>query len=154
MAKALSTFATHPAPTGDVNKDPPTGAAIYLVLSSTGSDYGDPAKISELKQRLTAIMRYMASRGKDMLPVVTNVDDVEKIVKERFLVKRISTVHTVNMHAKLVCVDRSLLYVGSDNQYPHYNEEFGCWVEDEEHIDSFFKEFYDGIWTRSITTGD
>lgn len=29
-------------------------------------------------------------------------------------------------HNKVVCVDRTLLYVGSDNAFPQYNEQHGA----------------------------
>lgn len=151
MAKALSRFAILP-PAGGQTLDPagpPTGNALYLVLSSHDKWYGDHALVSEPTGRPKSVMRYMALDG-DALPVKTKASDVNSIVDERFLVKRISNFHSINMHAKLVCVDRSLLYVGSDNQYPHYNEEFGCWIEEPAYVKSFFNEFYNGVWERSV----
>src|SRR5256886_5764906 len=35
-------------------------------------------------------------------------------------------------HCKVTCVDGKLLYVGSDNAYPNYNEEHGIWIRSEE----------------------
>jgi len=96
----------------------------------------------------------MASQDTAYLPVKTAEKDVNDIVDKRFLVKRISEDHLINIHSKLVCIDRSLLYIGSDNQYPHYNEEFGCWLEDTHHVDAFFKDFYHGVWETSTTKLD
>jgi hypothetical protein len=33
-------------------------------------------------------------------------------------------------HSKTYCVDSKLLYIGSDNLYPSYNEEHRVWLED------------------------
>lgn len=46
-------------------------------------------------------------------------------------------------HCKVLCTDKKLMYVGSDNYYPSYNEEHGIWLDDEETI----KTWYDGYWT-------
>lgn len=84
-----------------------------------------------------------------VLPVPTDPAHVGAIVDERFLVKRVLDGEGTHMHAKTVCVDRQLLYIGSDNAYPHYNEEHGCWVEEQKNVEAFMKEFYEGLWTRS-----
>lgn len=46
-----------------------------------------------------------------------------------FVIKRIRKMYgdrgPDSIHTKTICVDRELLYVGSDNLYPSYNEEHG-----------------------------
>jgi phosphatidylserine/phosphatidylglycerophosphate/cardiolipin synthase-like enzyme len=155
MAKTLSRFAKLPPP-ADMNNpnEAPTGAAIFIVLSSREhhgeNAYGDHAEKKDLKGRVIETMKYMAS--KSQLPVKTRVEDVEKIVNERLLLKRVRRGEkNQQMHAKLVCVDRNVLYVGSDNQYPHYNEEFGCWLEHPDYVGAFFKDFYDTLWKTGNT---
>ncbi|KAK1833511.1 hypothetical protein QBC39DRAFT_401416 [Podospora conica] len=141
LAKALSRLATLPAPASDL----PTGAAIYIILSSHNKSYGDRIKISEFKARLIQVMKHMAS--KSALHVATRVEDVEGIVNDRLRLRRVRNGDDHQwMHAKTLCVDRSLLYIGSDNPYPHYNAEFGCWVEDEGYVGAWFGGFYDGAW--------
>jgi len=141
MSKALSKFAQLPAPSSDA-----TTGAIFIVLSSRDPNYGDHISKGELRSRLTGVMKYMATQLK-VLPVTTRAEDVEDIVRDRLRLKRVRNgdVHQL-MHAKTLCVDRSLLYIGSDNPYPAYNEEFGCWVEEPGYVESWFKGFYDGAW--------
>ncbi|KAK4212694.1 hypothetical protein QBC37DRAFT_401245 [Rhypophila decipiens] len=158
MAQALSRFAALPAPAKDDKQ--PAKNALYLVVSCydvNPDGYGDHARISDLKRRLKSTMRYMAWKDENqsssnLLPVKVKASDVDGIVDRHFLVKRIGTTTSYKMHAKTICIDRSLLYVGSDNPYPHYNQEFGCWIEDPPSVASFFAEFYDGIWERSVYT--
>lgn len=60
--------------------------------------------------------------------------------EKRCEIKRISNeTGKLFNHTKAYCIDLKLLYIGSDNCYPNYNEEFGVWVEDEHAI----KEWYD-----------
>lgn len=49
-------------------------------------------------------------------------------------------------HSKVVVVDGRLMYVGSDNAYPNYNEEHGVWIEDQPTIDKYLKEFMEDFW--------
>lgn len=56
-------------------------------------------------------------------------------------------------HSKVVCVDKKLMYVGSDNAYPCYNEEHGVWVEDEPrgpyYVGDWVNKFFDPyFWTK------
>jgi phosphatidylserine/phosphatidylglycerophosphate/cardiolipin synthase-like enzyme len=50
-------------------------------------------------------------------------------------------------HSKLIIVDDSVCYVGSDNAYPSYNEEFGVWLDnDARAISSFVSDYWKGLW--------
>jgi hypothetical protein len=49
-------------------------------------------------------------------------------------------------HSKIVCIDQKLMYVGSDNLYPCYNEEHGIWVEDGVSTSSV-KDWVNGFYT-------
>lgn len=51
-------------------------------------------------------------------------------------------------HSKIVCVDKKLMYVGSDNAYPCYNEEHGIWVEDKKTIGKWLDGFFKPYWQR------
>lgn len=51
-------------------------------------------------------------------------------------------------HSKIVYVDRKLMYVGSDNAYPCYNEEHGVWVEDGTTVGNWLKDFFTSYWAR------
>ncbi|KAK1750172.1 hypothetical protein QBC47DRAFT_407403 [Echria macrotheca] len=154
FSKALSRLAKLPAPTA-AEQSAAQGAAIYVILSCKDGAYGDPATLDELKKRLKATFRFMAHRSGDYLLVKTAEADVDDIVDKRFLVKRVLGGNAgQKLHAKTVSVDREVVYVGSDNAYPHYNEEFGCWVEDKGIVDAYFTGFYDELWKQSsVKTG-
>ncbi|KAK3312683.1 hypothetical protein B0H66DRAFT_378894 [Apodospora peruviana] len=154
FSKALSRLAKLPAPT-PTEQGNAQGAAIYIVLSSKDTAYGDPTSLQELKKRLKAVFKSMASRSANYLPEKTAEADVDDIVEKRFLVKRpLKGLVSQKLHAKTMCVDREAVYVGSDNAYPHYNEEFGCWVEDRAIVDSFLTGFFDGLWKDSLVVKD
>ena len=142
---------------GDRKRTTQDVPAIYIVLSNMTTDYGDITPIKEVKKRLKTIMRTLADDGTLDEPI--KVEDVENIVETRFLVKRVVQVAVKPptpsyIHAKTVCVDRKLLYVGSDNPYPHINEEYGCWIEDEPSVKAFMEGWYEGLWDRSNFTDD
>jgi len=78
-----------------------------------------------------------------------------KLVDKRFHVGRIMNDAPPHLcHAKNICVDRDLdghrvMYIGSDNTYPTYNEEHGVWVQDKKAIDRWRDDFWEGLWQRS-----
>ena len=45
-------------------------------------------------------------------------------------------------HAKLVMIDSSLCYIGSDNVYPNYNYQHGYWFDDKRAINKFLKKYW------------
>ncbi|PMD12686.1 hypothetical protein NA56DRAFT_712856 [Hyaloscypha hepaticicola] len=92
--------------------------------------------------------------------VFTHVDPVplhliDKVVDEKFQVRRAlgDTTYYYN-HSKIVCVDDKMLYVGSDNAYPSYNEEHGAWIEDAAEVSSWKTKFWDQMWDRAVPTND
>ena len=54
-------------------------------------------------------------------------------------------------HSKIVCVDEKLMYVGSDNAYPCYNEEHGVWIEDKDAVGAWLEGFFEPYWTKHTT---
>ncbi|MGC2234929.1 MAG: hypothetical protein WA584_02040 [Pyrinomonadaceae bacterium] len=48
-------------------------------------------------------------------------------------------------HSKMVIVDDSLCYIGSDNAYPSFNQEFGIWIDDQPSIQSLITNYWDGL---------
>ena len=92
--------------------------------------------------------------------VFTHVDPVpvhliDKVVDEQFQVKRAVGNETwYYCHSKIVCVDDRLLYVGSDNAYPSYNEEHGAWIEDAAEVASWKKKFWTEMWNRGVFPTD
>lgn len=45
--------------------------------------------------------------------------------------------------------DKKLLYVGSDNVYPNYNEEYGVWIDDKPAIDAWFEKYWTPRWIKA-----
>jgi phosphatidylserine/phosphatidylglycerophosphate/cardiolipin synthase-like enzyme len=66
----------------------------------------------------------------------------------RCKIKRTSAKGQRYNHCKVTCVDRKLLYVGSDNSYPNYNEEHGIWIEDQAAIESWRTTCFERRWSH------
>lgn len=138
-------------------KDSKSGG-IFIVTSSNASGDGwqDESSISELKKRLKIIMRGMAISNVAFLAgFKIKEEEVSDLVDQRVIMKRVlgNTTEHYN-HCKVVAVDRKLLYVGSDNAYPCYNEEHGIWVEDKPTVDAWFNDYWQGLWDRSTIATD
>jgi phosphatidylserine/phosphatidylglycerophosphate/cardiolipin synthase-like enzyme len=118
----------------DKSKD--NGIYILLTAPEVGGKYagwGDEAKLSDLKTRI----KTPANNS-----WLNTADDMEEWFNERCHIKRISLDGSMYNHTKAYCVDKKLLYIGSDNPYPNYNEEHGVWIDDKGAIDAW----YDGNW--------
>ncbi|MCJ1385496.1 hypothetical protein MMC17_008619 [Xylographa soralifera] len=118
-----------------------SAAGVFIVLTTNqpGEHPGweDDTKVSEVKSRLKSIMTAIARGG--TIPVSSG--EVDELVEIKFEVKRVLTNSLWFNHCKVVCVDRRMMYIDSDNTYPNYNEEHGCWIEDEETVDAWFSDF-------------
>jgi len=55
-------------------------------------------------------------------------------------------------HAKVVCIDDELLYIGSENAYPSYNEEHGVWIDNTTAIDAWRTGYWEPLWKVSQNT--
>jgi len=73
----------------------------------------------------------------------------EDKVKECFEIVRIRDNDGKFNHAKVVCVDDELLYIGSDNAYTSFNEEHGVWIDDETAISAWKRDYWERLWTES-----
>ncbi|KAE9375127.1 hypothetical protein N431DRAFT_402426 [Stipitochalara longipes BDJ] len=141
-------------------KDPDAG--IYIVVSQLNSnqaqDYEDKTPISEVTERLTSVLGNMTWAGELSLP--GTYTDAPRVVSERFHMRRsvfadpdpLKADH--KLHTKVVCVDESLLFIGSDNAYPQYNEQFGVWIEEKDNIKAWYDDFFSGLWERALVTQD
>lgn len=49
-------------------------------------------------------------------------------------------------HTKIICIDNSVLYVGSDNIYPEYNEQHGAWIDRKENIQAWLDQYWSAAW--------
>jgi hypothetical protein len=131
--------------------DPGNGTnGVFIILSSprwqtspernnaTHKGWEDEVAVKELKQRI----RVFAS-------MTTDPDEIFNAwFDARCHIKRISNDGTRFNHCKVVCTDMKLLYVGSDNTYPNYNEEHGIWIEDKIAIGDWYDKYWKLRWNN------
>ena len=146
FAKALSRIATNPSPDA--------GVFIVPTTNEAGQHPGweDRTSVKEVKSRLSTLMKTMAAVG--TLPATTDSNAVDAIIDAKFQVKRVLTNSAWFKHCKDVCVDCKVLYVDSDNTYPNYDEEHGCWIEEPANVRAWLSEFYAPLWERSTVATD
>lgn len=116
------------------------GNGVKILLSSSEYLEGDRAwadlvAVNELKQRI----RYLA----DKILFESNYDEW---FDARCEIKRITDDGSMMNHCKVVCTDNQLLYVGSDNCYPNYNEEHGIWIDDTDTIKAWYEGYLSPRW--------
>ncbi|KAK0616637.1 hypothetical protein B0T14DRAFT_482960 [Immersiella caudata] len=123
------------------------GAGIKIVLGNTsGSEWGDSRTVADITSRVVPLVR-----GLDKS--LSN-SDAEGLVARWLSVKRIDRPYDDggkvkgpdSIHTKTICVDSELLYVGSDNLYPCYNEEHGIWVDDAKAVKSWMDDYWSPLW--------
>lgn len=126
----------------------PQNDGVEIVSSTPNRDkaYEDPVSGQEFKDKLIRIMTGMKFLG-DIHPKGEISDLVNKRVTYRRVDPNASNTH--GNHSKLVVVDDAVCYVGSDNAYPSYNEEFGVWIDDATAISSLVSQYWDALWNFS-----
>lgn len=126
--------------------DPFKGVYIVQTTKRDGDrvDWNDQTAIDRIRLRIRCIMAG--------LPEVAGGIPANKI--DEALSKYLHFRRVMNddgkfySHSKIVCVDKKLMYVGSDNAYPCYNEEHGIWVEDGPTVGSWVEGFFKPYWKR------
>ncbi|KAH7396924.1 hypothetical protein DE146DRAFT_736951 [Phaeosphaeria sp. MPI-PUGE-AT-0046c] len=121
-------------------------------------NWEDRTKVSEFKKRLAVCMKGMAQL-RTVLPnwflLMTAEDRVDEVINKRLHVQRVLNNDGDHYcHNKIVMVDDKLLYIGSDNAYPSYNEEHGVWIDHQDTIKSWKKDYWDGLWDWSSEAKD
>ena len=118
----------------------------------------DKTSVTEFKRRLAIIMKGMAQlapKGTYWFNEFMAEKDVDRVIKDKFHVKRILRNDGQQYcHNKIVVVDDTLMYVGSDNAYPCYNEEHGVWVDDKKTIQDWKTSYWQGLWDWSTDATD
>jgi len=109
-------------------------------------DWEDKSTIGELVLRVKLLFK-MANR--DLPTDKKTEDEIDTFLNKHFQVARINNDKSHLCHAKNICVDGNMMYIGSDNTYPSYNEEHGFWIQDKTAIDTWMKDFWTELWTRS-----
>ncbi len=135
MGFALSTFS---------NNSENVGNGIDIVCSYYDTGWSDNVKGSDFKNKLTEIMD-----GLMTLNMITANGDINTLVSTMVTYKRIDTMTSNGNHCKMVLVDDSVCYIGSDNAYPCWNEEFGVWIDDPTSIANFITGYWNGVWENS-----
>ena len=111
-------------------------------IAKDRSGWEDQTSIERVKHRIRRIMNGLPSTAGG-LPW----DDIDGAIEKHLHFKRVMKDDgAMFSHSKIVCVDRKLMYVGSDNAYPCYNEEHGIWVENEATVGAWLKGFFDPYW--------
>jgi hypothetical protein len=123
---------------------------VFIVLATKKPDqhsgWEDQTSIPRFKRRLKRIMLGLPT-GVGGIPE----KDIDNALSNHLHIRRVGDDNgLLYSHSKIVCVDKKLMYVGSDNLYPCYNEEHGVWVEDEtkgpynvaDWINSFFDPYF------------
>lgn len=130
------------------NNNSAAGAGVEIVASCPSAaqgGYQDPVTAAEFTTKLTEVMG-----GMQALQYIKPKGAITDIISKHFAYKRIDT-STTNPahgnHSKMVLVDDLVCYIGSDNAYPSYNEEFGIWIDDAPSIQSLIDQYWNGLWT-------
>lgn len=123
-----------------------TGIEIVTscLLGTNSQGYEDPVSVGDFTDKLSGIMN-----GMQILGYISPTDSISDIITNFFSYRRIDNSTTAPQHgnhAKLVVVDDAICYIGSDNAYPSYNEEFGVWIDDEASISSFIQGYWNDLW--------
>ncbi len=130
----------------NISRSAPQSNGIQIVSStpSAKENYEDPVSGQEFKSKLTGMMA-----GMEALGYITFEGKIPDIVEKWLTYRRVDTKSSEaehGNHSKLVVVDDAVCYVGSDNAYPCYNEEFGIWIDDKQAISSFVRDYWNGLW--------
>jgi phosphatidylserine/phosphatidylglycerophosphate/cardiolipin synthase-like enzyme len=56
----------------------------------------------------------------------------------------------VMQHSKVVAVDMKIMYVGSDNAYPQYNDQHGIWIEEQNNVGAWKTEYFEKTWDLAV----
>jgi phosphatidylserine/phosphatidylglycerophosphate/cardiolipin synthase-like enzyme len=109
------------------------------VLSGKDADWGDQRTVRDLFNKVIPLVQGLE-------PSITG-DAADELVRKWMVVRRIGSDFGPNsIHTKTICVDEQLLYVGSDNLYPSYNEEHGIWVDDKATLSDWVQNYWNAMW--------
>lgn len=127
-----------------LSKDGITGdndTGLFIMLTTTNPlhlDWEDRAKADGFRSRLLDISQHVSAEKFDKCVHIKRIGDKD---------------HTKWNHCKSIGIDNGdqgkLLYIGSDNIYPNYNEEQGVWIDDKKAIDAWYDDFWVKRWKQS-----
>ena len=142
---------------GKISTNTSKGAftGVYIVLATKDplihDGWEDQTSIARFKRRLKRIMLGLISAAGGV-----SEKQIDKALKECLHIRRVGKDDgRTYSHSKIVCVDKKLMYVGSDNMYPCYNEEHGVWVEDGKNgpypVADWINTFFDPYFNKRCT---
>lgn len=110
--------------------------ASYYITNDDHGGYQDPITSKQFMDMVSLFA------GKD-------------VFKMKFIYNRISNSNSIGNHSKLISIDsmsegNSLLYIGSQNAYVSYNQEFGVWIEDRNSIVNILNDYWRKLQDKSI----
>jgi phosphatidylserine/phosphatidylglycerophosphate/cardiolipin synthase-like enzyme len=125
---------------------------VFIVLSTNkqggkSGGWEDKTTVGLLKKHLRLIMQILPTRRGGI--EANQIDDALNSflhIKRTGNTKSDDKLEDLYNHSKVVVVDGKVMYVGSDNIYPSYNEEHGVWVDDQPTIDGWLGGFFDPFW--------
>ncbi|KAJ9654562.1 hypothetical protein H2201_008983 [Coniosporium apollinis] len=135
---------------------------IFIVLATKHGDqhsgWEDQTSIPRFKYRLKRIMLGLPSAF-GLLGGGIPEDKIDAALSKYLHIRRVDKDNGhMYSHSKVVCVDKKLMYVGSDNAYPCYNEEHGVWVEDDSsesyYVGDWVNKFFDPYWGKCTEPKD
>ncbi|GEM_PF-2004692 len=114
---------------------------IEIICSFYNTGWKDIITGNQFKERLIILMTAMQQLG-----LINPAQSVSDLVNQKCDYRRTTANVSYGNHCKMFLVDDNVLYIGSDNAYPQYNEQYGLWIDDEECI----KSFIENNWTYQI----
>lgn len=132
----INIFEKHP-------NDKSAGASILLSTYSAAGGYNDSASWKSFKTILVQVLKLCSPPN--------NIGKPADFIDARVKCKRVmGTSDSHANHSKMVCIDRSLLYVGSDNIYPQANMQHGVWIEDKKNIGAWYDQYFHEAWDKGV----
>jgi hypothetical protein len=126
---------------------------IFIVLTTDSQEgrhsdgWQDMTPFWEFKRRLRIVMQNLPYQFGGIDPAKIDLAIDTLLHFKRTSTSALGDSKTdLYLHSKVVAVDRKVMYVGSDNAYPSYNEEHGVWIEDQGTIDGWLDGFFVDFW--------
>lgn len=130
------------------------GVAVRVVVSTPGSwDYSNDGTLADVSSYLLSRVAKQvggdAAKAKDLYCKTTAVASIRVDGDATWAGGK-----PIGNHTKVVAVDHAAFYVGSENLYPAWLQEYGVITEDAEAAKTFYTELLDPMWTHSEPTKD
>jgi len=123
-----------------------TDDGIKIICSYHDKGWKDPVKSTDFESLLKKVFFGLNTFAN----LITDSNEIDGIVDDYVTYQRpVHQSDTEGNHCKMVMVDGAMVYIGSENAYPTYNEQFGVWIEDPLSIKAFTSGYWDKAWGNS-----